>query len=146
MSDSEVKNSSVADELRGAYEATHFNVLEPTSFTLRIGETSRELADLYRNHSVSTAGFLTAWNPFSKPTSQQENERAQRVLERQLYGASKTILRGMGGDASGEWPGEPSVLALGISRDTAIRLGNEFRQNAIVWIGSVCVPELVFLR
>jgi hypothetical protein len=42
--------------------------------------------------------------------------------------------------------GETSVLALGISRDTAARLGKEFRQNAIVWIGTDRIPDLIFLQ
>jgi len=146
MLERKVEFSSVADELREAYRTTLFNVLEPTPFTLRIGEQSQDLAHLYRHYNACVAAFLTAWNPFSDPASQQENDRAQRQLERQLHMLAVTVLPGIGEDASGQWPGEPSVLALGISRETAKSLGNEYRQNAIVWIGTDCIPELVFLQ
>ena len=56
------------------------------------------------------------------------------------------VLPGIGVAPPGHWPGEPSVLALGISRDTAARLGNEYRQNAIVWIGADRIPVLIFLQ
>lgn len=146
MSERKVEFSTVADELREAYQSTQFKVFEPTRFTLRIGEPSRDLANLYREHDVTTTAFLTAWNPFGEPTPQQENHRAQHQLERQLHMLAVTVLPGVGEDATGQWPGEPSVLALGISREAAISLGNEFRQNAIVWIGADRIPELVLLQ
>ena len=137
--------SSVADELREAYRSAHFNVLEPSPFTLRIGEASQELAGLYRDYNISTAAFLTAWNPYSETTAQHANEFAQNQLQLKLDKFAAAVLSAIGEDASGRWPGEPSVLALGISREQAIRLGNDFRQNALVWIDADYVPELVFL-
>ena len=146
MSENEIGFSSVASELKEAYRATHFNVLEPASFTLRIGSQSRDLSNLYQNYNISTAAFITAWNPFSNPTPEHENARMQRRLEKRLHELSIAFFPGMGEDPSGEWPGEPSVLALGVSREAAIGLGREFRQNAIVWIDADCIPDLLFLR
>ena len=146
MTTPKTKLSSVTNELREAYRSTHFNVLEPKQFTLRIDVFSHELAVLYREHDVSTAAFLTAWNPYSETTAQPENERAQKHLLVSLGEIGATVLAGIGEDASGQWPGEPSALALGISRDQAVLLGNEFKQNAIVWAGDNCIPELVFLH
>jgi hypothetical protein len=137
---------SIFKELQEAYRSTCFNVFEPAWFTFKIGEPSRYLANLYREHNVSTAAFLTAWNPFSEPTPQQDNDRAQHQLEQLLHVLAITVLPGVGEDASGQWPGEPSVLALGISREAAISLGTEFRQNAIVLIGADRIPELAFLK
>ena len=138
--------STVSEELREAYRATHFNVVEPKPFTLRIGAFSPDLLALYDAHDVSTAAFLTAWNPFSVETARHDNEAAQKSLLERLEEMQTVVFSGIGEDASGQWPGEPSILALGISRDQAMQLGNEFQQNAIVWIGADCVPGLVFLR
>ena len=138
--------STVSEELREAYRATHFNVVEPKPFTLRIGAFSPDLLALYDTHDVLSAAFLTAWNPFSAETARHDNEAAQKRLLARLEEMQTVVFSGIGEDASGQWPGEPSVLALGISRDQAVQLGNEFRQNAIVWIGEDCVPTLVFLR
>ncbi len=51
---------------------------------------------------------------------------------------------GQGEDPS--WPAEASFLALGIDREAASDLGRKYGQNAIVWIGSDGLPELVLLR
>ena len=146
MSDQQVEFSSVNQELREAYGATNYNVLGPSSFTLRIGVESPKIANLYRDYNVSTAAFLTACNPFSAPTLEHENKLKQQQLEERLHELSVSFLQGMGEDPSGEWAGEPSFLALGISREAATRLGNDFRQNAIVWISADRIPELIFLK
>ena len=138
--------STVSEELREAYRATHFNVVEPKPFTLRIGAFSPDLLALYDAHDVSTAAFLTAWNPFSVETARHDNETEQKRLLARLEEMQTVVFSGIGEDASGQWPGEPSILVLGVSRDQAMQLGNEFQQNAIVWIGADCVPGLVFLR
>ena len=72
---------------------------------------------------VGCSAYLTAWNPGSEPTAQAMNQAAQARLEADLEAAGYPILRGMGVDPAGSWPGEPSVLVLGISRTEAHRLG-----------------------
>ena len=146
MPDQKVEFSSVNEELQEAYRATNYNVLGPPSFTLKIGVESPDIANLYRDYDVSTAAFLTACNPFSAPTPEHENELKQQQLEERLHELSVSFLQGMGEDPSGEWAGETSLLALGISREAATRLGNDFRQNAIVWISADRIPELIFLK
>ena len=146
MSDQRPEFSVVNEQLREAYGATNYNVLGTTSFTLRIGVESADIADVYRDNDVSTAAFLTACNPFSVPTPEHENELKQQQLEERLHELSVSFLEGIGENSSGEWAGEPSVLALGISRETATRLGNDFWQNGIVWIDADRIPELIFLK
>jgi hypothetical protein len=129
-----------------AYEETDFRVLEPREFTLRVGQRSAELHALYVELGVKCAGYLTAWNPFSKEASELENENAQRQLLRQLSLEGFPALNALGIDPSGDWPGEESVFVPGLSLDRAKSLGSEFGQNAIVWAGPDAVPQLVLLR
>ena len=49
-------------------------------------------------------------------------------------------------DPIGAWPEEKSFLALGVGEDTARKLGNRFRQDAVVWVRSDAVPRLLLLR
>ena len=53
---------------------------------------------------------------------------------------------GMGEHPSGQWPGEPSFLILGLPLDAAKQLGARHEQNAIVWCGTDAVPQLILLR
>ena len=138
--------SVIPKELIDAYRATNFRVLEPVSFVLRIGEFSPVLEDLYRDRSVSSAAFLTAWNPYSNETEAVDNEMANDTLKRVLKEEQIIFYEGIGEDPTGEWSGEPSVFALGLFREKAISIGRAFNQNSIVWIGSDAVPELVLLR
>ena len=80
-----------------------------------------------------------------RTTTLDANEAAQSKLEAELTAAGLSFLRGEGVDPSGQWPGEPSVLVLGISGDEAQRLGRAFGQNAIVVAGRDAVARLVML-
>ena len=138
--------TEIPRELIRAYEATDFRVLEPQEFTLRVGQRSAELQSLYVDMGVTCAGYLTAWNPFSKEASELENENAQQQLLRQLSLDGFPALNALGIDPSGDWPGEESVFVPGLSLDRAKLLGSKFGQNAIVWVGPDAVPQLVLLR
>ena len=140
------RKSIVSPELLKAYENTDFCVLEPNKFTLRIGSKSPDLAKMYMEMGVHSAGFLTAWNPHSAEASAEDNANAQRSLFRFLSSEGCPTLKAFGVDPSGEWPGEESVLVPGLDLERAKSLGVEFGQNAIVWAGSDAVPQLVLLR
>jgi hypothetical protein len=138
--------SVVSQDLIKAYKNTDFYVLEPNKFTLRIGKQSPELAKLYAEMGVHSAGFLTAWNPHSAEASAEDNANAQRSLIRGLSSEGYPTLKAFGVDPSGEWPGEESVFVPGLELDRAKSLGTEFGQNAVVWMGNDAVPQLVLLR
>jgi hypothetical protein len=129
-----------------AYLAAHYKVTgTPTPFVLRVGHISAELAALHLAHGVNCSAFVTAWNPRGVARSESLNRASQQPLESQLKSMSLTLLAGIGEDPSGVWPGEPSILALGISRSEAARVGRTFGQLAIVWTGESAIPELVVL-
>lgn len=138
--------SDIHQDLIKAYEGTEFRVLEPTPFTLRIGVHAPELGALYADLNVTSAGFLTAWNPFSTETSQAENRVAQLKLIRILSLNGFPTLNAFGVDPSGAWPGEDSVFVPGLELDEAKAIGIKFGQNAVVWAGLDAVPQLVLLR
>ena len=66
--------TNLPSDLIEAYRTTHFTVLEPRSLTLRVGNHSAQLAELFEEMGVSSAGYLTAWNPYSAETSAADNE------------------------------------------------------------------------
>lgn len=138
--------TNIPSDIIEAYRATHFTVLEPRSLTLRVGHQSAELAELFKEMGVSSAGYLTAWNPYSAETSAADNEAAQLSLIRNLSLEGYPTLKALGVDPAGEWPGEESVFVPGLDLERAKSLGVEFGQNAIVWAGSDAVPQLVLLR
>lgn len=139
--------TSGTESLIAAYEATRYRVCDPLhDFVLRIGEPSVGLLALYEMHGVRSAAYLTAYNPYSHVTPDEQNRAAQAALLGDLDSAGAVVLVAQGEGTIGDWPPEPSVLAIGLSRDEAEVLGRRYKQNAVVWIGADAVPQLVLLE
>jgi hypothetical protein len=130
-----------------AYEATEYRVDWPSGpFVLHVGVRSRELARLYDEAGVTSAAYLSAWNPYSQLAPPEANAAAEAALEAQLAGVAPVVAPGWGADPSGAWPPERSTLALGLSLEEARRLAEAFRQNGFVWCGPDAVPRLELMR
>ena len=91
---------------------------------------------------MESAAFITAYNPFSRPTTEHENTVPQAEIESLNLG----IYPGQGEDPTGQWAAEASALAMGIGFEQANMLGVKYQQNAIVWIGRDAKPQLRLLR
>jgi Protein of unknown function (DUF3293) len=122
-----------------------FALRNDRQFSLRVGGRSAALDQLLTSHRTQTAVFITASNPYSRTTSERENAEANSRLQTDLIKVSIAVLDGYGQGDDGEWPAEQSFLAIGITRNDAEALGRRYKQNAMVWIGSSFVPELVML-
>lgn len=136
---------SISEDLLVAYRATHFHVFSEQPFVLRIGEYSDELNELHKAAGVSSSVFITAFNPFSVPCSNEKNLRAQSRLIESINQLGLVSIEGEGKDPKGKWPGEPSKLVLGCQNTQAKELGTLYGQNAIIWCGDDAIPELVLL-
>lgn len=128
-----------------AYRNTRYDVIDgDNAISLRIGELNIPLSDLYRRFNVQSSVFITAWNPFGKFLTDDENELANHGLREQLVGEGYQILEGVGIGTDTEWPPEVSMLALGLSRDRASDFCRLFKQNAVVFTGPECIPVIIF--
>lgn len=88
---------------------------------------------------------MTAANPRGMPADPDDNALSTEALLVAQREAGYACIPGVGRDPRGEWPAEPSVLVLGISRREAEILGRGYEQNAIVFIEKGAAPELVLL-
>ena len=139
--------SLLADVLVQAYRATLYRVDASEPFVLRVDEPSPELAALLTAHRSSSALFITAWNPYSEPHSQADNEVGQQALKSAFAEENLApVFLGIGVDPEGAWPGEESFLVLGADFECAHRLALKFRQNAFLWAGHDAIPRLVLTR
>jgi len=132
-------------DLRGAYEKALYVVHGAPDLVIRIGERNDDLDDLLDAEGVETAAFLTAANPNGILQGKTENELSRAALHQVLADAGYVCYVGEGRDPEDDWPAEPSVLALGISRHEAEVIGRSYEQNAIVFIERGTAPELVVL-
>jgi hypothetical protein len=131
-------------ELIAAYVRTEYRVEDSGfSFTMHVDEPSAPLRACHAAFAVHCSAFITAWNPRSEAVPRSVNEAAMSRLERELESLHLRWLRGEGVDPVGEWPGEPSVLVLGLDQVAAITLGRTFEQNAVVCAAADGIARLV---
>lgn len=142
----EVKDSLISEQTINAYIESSFEMFSPINITIRIQEKSEELKSIFKLHSVSSAAFITAYNPYSNQLSHTENVKRHAKFQHILEFSSLKFFPGIGQHPSNKWPIEEGFLILGISLEAAKKLGVQFEQNAIIWCGESVVPNLVLLR
>ena len=139
------EQSELSPDLISAYEITNFHVKAEPPFTLNVGKVSEELKVLLKQKRVDSAAFITAWNPYSKSLSDEENQSRNEQLKNELIIRSLKFIDGFGQDPLGQWDGEDSFLVLGIELEASKKLGVQFEQNAIIWSDNDAVPKLILL-
>lgn len=137
---------TIAPSTIDAYLETDYRVFAPLPFVLRVGVANAALAALYRQYKADSGAFITACNPFSQISDDAVNSARQMELATDLKLRSLHYIDGAGVHMSGSWPEEPSFLVLGLALEAAKVLGKKYDQNAIVWCGADCTPELILLR
>lgn len=140
------KATAIAESLIQAYIETDYVVHTQPAITLRVNEQSPQMMKLHKQHRVACSAFITAFNPYSQSCTPEVNLSRQQELISELKVRSLKFIEGVGHHPSNAWSGEPSLLVLGLSLEAAKILGSRFEQNALVWIGTDGVPELVLLR
>lgn len=128
------------EDLRKAFEETHYIVHHRPPFTLRIGQRSPQLDNLLQHAGHECAAYLTAWNPMAEVQSEQENRTRQKALLNELDRRGLQWINGIGQHPDNGWSGEESVLTLVADLDAACCLARQHRQLAFVWcvLGKPC--------
>jgi len=135
--------SKLDPDLLRAYAETDYIVSDDPPLVLHVAEQNDDARILLASFGVTTAAFLTAWNPGSKKLSDDENLDRQMELLSEIEARRLNYLVGYG--ERGEWR-EYSYLILGIDRQDASELALQFEQNAYVWLDDAGVPALATLR
>jgi Protein of unknown function (DUF3293) len=140
-------HTEISPVLLATYQAAEYWVGEgPGAFCLRMEQYSAPLAQLLHDSGSEGAAFISAFNPFSRPSATSNNDAAHERLRQALAKQSARLIGGAGRDATGRWPEEKSFLAIGLGLEAAREIGKRFQQNAIVWSGIDAKPQLILLR
>jgi len=88
----------------------------------------------YKKSGEKSFAMLTAWK---NGVSKDQNEKNMKTLKQMLQSAGHGYIsmRGQWKDPKGEIHGEPSFFVIGISKDEAIKIGEKFNQDAVVYSG-----------
>ena len=134
------------DKIR-AYEATNYRLGHSNDdIVLNIGKPSPRLLELFNENGVSCGAFLTGYNPQGAQQSDAANDLAHLRLAKDLTGLGVQFIEGSGGTECTDWPAERSFFALGLSLETATKIGIDADQDAIVWVDADAIPQLILLR
>ena len=137
---------SISPNLIRTYREAKFLVQSNTPITLLVGQCNKDLSALLRDHKKTTAAYITAFNPFSKVQTDQENLQAQNELLKDVKGFGFEAINGYGQDIAEEWPREDSILIIGLTESQAETLADKYSQNAFIWIGSTDAFPALRLR
>jgi len=139
--------SVIAKDLIASYLCANYQIgTGSDSISLRIDQFSEPLAKLLISSGQSCAAIISAYNPHSLRLSNTKNLAAHESLRNLLDRYSYSIFESLNTDPAGLWPAEKSFFVPGLDLNTAQTLGQQFDQNAIVWIGSDAIPRLILLR
>lgn len=125
------------EELMAVYNATKYIIYPDDSIEeleIRIDKTNREidnLLELIDEDTVFGWAFISASNPFSVETSDEDNKQSFKRLEDLVTANYLKHYVGFGQGQDG-WADEKSIFIVGISEKEATELGKELGQNAII--------------
>lgn len=129
-----------------AYREAKYVVEDENPVIMRIGEANSSIKKILATNKVTTAAFITAFNPYSETFSDEQNKAAQDSLLADIKKLGLITISGYGQDVAGEWPKEKSFLVLGITESQAEILADQYGQNAFVWIGTADAFPVLRLR
>lgn len=131
-------------ELFEAYKNTTYRVYLPLGeIDIRIGVMNPLLQELLFRNNWESWAFFTACNPYSILQDAGVNTLLNTQLEDYLSEKRYVFFKGMGVGDDDSWEPEASFMVLDIRKEDSIKLGRQFKQNAIVTgvIGNA--PELI---
>lgn len=133
-------------ELLEAYKNTIYRVyLEDNNFIdLFIDKLNLDIINILNEYNAENAMFITAYNPYSKLLTKEENELRQNKLIEEIKDLDLKYFYGEGIGLDTSWEPEKSILVLNVDKDNINYLIEKFEQNAIVFVDKIGVPILVF--
>ena len=121
------------DTLMDEYRRISFEAETPAGrLAIRVGQACPELDALLEAHGSHDWAFITACNPRSERLSDDENAARTRALREAIAARRLVAFEGDGVPDNRDWQPGASCLVLGLPQRSAIELGRQFGQLAIV--------------
>ena len=109
---------------------------------LNIGELSSKAVSLLQQFAPAGGLFITAWNPLGEELTLEDNLKANQNLKAELLIRGLNVIDGYGVSKDGKWR-EDSFFTYPIDEETSLKLCCDFSQNAVVYVSSNGLPELL---
>lgn len=122
-----------------AYRQTNYHFGDTL---LNIDKSCSKTASLLQPFTPAGGLFITAWNPLGKELTLKDNKKANQTLKEKLLKQGLNVINGYGESKNGKWR-EDSFFAYPIDKDVSLKLCCTFHQNAVVYVRSDGLPELL---
>ena len=122
-----------------AYHQTNYHFGDTL---VNIDKTCSKAASLLQPFTPAGGVFITAWNPLGEELTFEDNEKANQTLKAELLKQGLNIIDGYGESKDGKWR-EDSFFAYPIDKKASLKLCSTFQQNAVVYVSSDGLPELL---
>ncbi len=137
----------VSDDLIASYLQTDYQItINNDPISLQINHYSPQLAQLLKTAQQPYGAIISAYNPRSQLQNDENNARAHRLLQDYLSNWNYAIAASLHKDLLGKWPIEKGFFVIGLNLENACLIGQQFNQNAIVWIGNDAISRLILLN
>ena len=107
-----------------------------------IGELSSKADSLLQQFAPAGGLFITAWNPLGEELTLEDNLKANQNLKPELLIRGLNVIDGYGVSKDGKWR-EDSFFTYPIDEENSLKLCCDFSQNAVVYVSSNGLPELL---
>lgn len=138
-------DSTIPTELLDAYYSTTYIIQGGLNIEIHLKRDNQPLNDYLLENGIKSWAFITAENPFSASVGKEANKKLNAVLEQYLTKHHLGYIPGYGKPANDDWEGENSFFITNISRVQAMKIGEQFKQNAIIYGNVDEVAELIRL-
>lgn len=131
-------------ELLEAYKNTIYRVyLEENSFIdLFIDKFNLDVINILDEYKATNGIFITAYNPYSKLLTKEENELRQNKLIEEIKLLDLKYFYGEGIGLNTSWEPEKSIFVLNVKEEIIDYLLDKYQQNAVVFIDKLGKPVL----
>ncbi len=138
--------SALSESTLKAYLNADYKVLSKPPFSFKIGQLCTNLPQLLHEHHAICAAFITAFNPYGQLHTIEQNHEADDRLRAMIHAHQLSYCEGFGSDPDGQWEEEKSYLIINLALEPSKELARRFQQNALVWIDTEAIPQLVLLE
>lgn len=133
------------DKLHDAYEQTDYIIFaDSKTFCIRPNKFNNDLNAFLEEKKINTWAILTAYNPKSVLKPDSENNKRQQVLINTVEQHGFSYILGEN-PPTDTWPVEKTIFIQNISLEEACKLGNKFKQNALLFGTIHTLPAVIWV-
>ncbi len=131
--------------LEEAYSETAYQIqLEKEIIILKIGKNNQRFVKYNEDKNIENWMIITAFNPYSKEYSDDENKNRNEELKKDLKKEKLSFFNAKGIPEDINWKPEESFFVWNLTKSQVEKLAVKYEQNAVVYGEKGTIPQLMW--